>query len=53
MQKYTKGRIWYDITYEYFMGNDIVVKTHNEYITMEDLEKESDRIARQKKLTKN
>ncbi len=53
VQKYTKGRIWYDITYEYFMGNDIVVKTHNEYITMEDLEKESDRIARQKKLTKN
>ena len=51
-KKYTKGRIWYDVTYEYFMGNDIVVKTHNNEITDEELEKEFNHIERQKILTR-
>lgn len=51
-QKYTKGRIWYNSTYEYFMGDDIVVKSHNENLTDEELEKEVERIKRQKKLTR-
>ena len=34
------------------MGNDIVVKTHNNEITDEELEKEFNRIERQKRLTK-
>ncbi len=51
-QKNTKGKIWYNGTYEYFMGEDIVVKSHNENITDEELEKEFERIKRQKKLTR-
>ncbi len=51
-QKYTKGRIWYDSTYEYFMGDDIVVKSHDENISDEELEKEVERIVKQRKLTK-
>jgi len=34
------------------MGEDIVVKSHNENITDEELEKEFERIKRQKKLTR-
>lgn len=51
-QSNTKGRIWYDVTYEHFMGNDIVVKSHNENMTDEEFDKEIDRIVKQKKLTK-
>lgn len=51
-QKYTKGNIWYDITYEHFMGNNIVVKTHNDEITDEELEQEFNRIEKQKRLTR-
>jgi len=51
-QCHTKGRIWYDVTYEHFIGNDIVVKTHSENLIDEELDKEVERIVRQKKLTK-
>lgn len=47
-----KGRLWYDATYEHFVGNDIVVKTHSGTITTDELEKEVERIAKQKKLTR-
>lgn len=50
-QKHTKGRIWYDATYEQFMGDDIVVKTNEEYVPLEQLEKEAERIVKQRKLT--
>jgi len=51
-QKNIRGRIWYNSTYEYFMGEDIVVKSHSENITNEELEKEFERIKKQKKLTR-
>lgn len=50
-QKYTKGRIWYDVTYEHFVGNDIVVKTHSENIGNRELAKEINRIVKERRLT--
>lgn len=49
-QNHTKGRIWYNATYEYFMSNDIVIKSHNNNMTNEELDNEFERIKRQKRL---
>ena len=52
VQKNTKGRIWYDTTYEHFVKNNIVVKTRSENIKREELDKEVKRIIKQRKLTR-
>ena len=51
-QKNILGRIWYDVTYEYFIGNDIAIKTHNENITVDEAINEVKRIVKQKQLTR-
>ncbi len=50
-QKYTKGRIWYDVTYEHFMGEGIVIRNHSEKLTKEELDKVNDKIEKQRILT--
>lgn len=51
-QKYTKGRILYGDTYEYFCGDDIVVKSPQEITSQDKFEEEYDKVVRQKLLTK-
>ena len=51
LQKITKGRLWYGATYEYFVGNNMIVKSDRRYLSKVEINKEIERIGKQRKLT--
>lgn len=51
-QKRCKGRIWYGETYEYFCGDDNIIKSDHEIINQEELENEYFKVILQKRLIK-